>query len=241
MADLVFGLGDPLQEIIHIDCQANASGDLHRDVLVYNALLHRQYRVPVHSIVLLLRREARHRNLDGTVRYEARPARGKMDFGFEVVNLWERPVDQLLHSSLGALPLALLGELPHGMPLEAGLTQVVHQMAERLQREATPEQRGRLLAASYVLAGLRLSRERAQELFQGVPGMHESTTYQAILEEGEAKGMQKALLLQGRKRFGGLDEATRQAVTAITDAERLERLHERLSDVHSWQELLHTS
>jgi hypothetical protein len=240
MADVVFGLGDPLQEIVHVDCQANASADLHRDVLVYNALLHRQYRVPVHSIVLLLRREARHRNLDGTVRYEVRPGRGKMDFGFEVVNLWERPVDQLLRSSLGMLPLAVLGQMPRGMPLEAGLTQVVHQMDERLQREATPDQRGRLLAASFVLSGLRVAREQAQVLFRGVPGMQESTTYQAILEEGEAKGMQEALLLQGRKKFSGLDEAIRQRVRAITDLERLRQLHERMPDVHTWQELLQT-
>ena len=68
--------------------------------------------------------------------------------------------------------------------------------------------------------------------------MHESDTYQAILDEGHARGVQATLLRQGRKRFGEPDEATRQALLAITDPERLDLLTERLLDVTSWQELL---
>ena len=54
-ADLVFGLGEPLVEIIHLDFQSSASATKHTDIAVYNTLLHRQFRVPVHSIVILLR------------------------------------------------------------------------------------------------------------------------------------------------------------------------------------------
>lgn len=49
-ADVVFGLGEPLNEIVHLDFQSSASATKHFDIVVYNALLHRQYRVPVHSI-----------------------------------------------------------------------------------------------------------------------------------------------------------------------------------------------
>lgn len=38
--DLVFGVGDPLREVIYVECQASASERLHRDVLARNALLH---------------------------------------------------------------------------------------------------------------------------------------------------------------------------------------------------------
>src|SRR3954447_26232034 len=55
-ADLVFGLGDPLQEIVHIECQAGPKAELAADLHAYNALLYRRFRVPVHSMVLLLRR-----------------------------------------------------------------------------------------------------------------------------------------------------------------------------------------
>src|SRR5438309_529631 len=72
-ADFVVGLGDPLQEILHIDFQASASATKHADVLVYNTLLYRHYRVPVHSVVVLLRSQAAHPNLNGTVSLAARP------------------------------------------------------------------------------------------------------------------------------------------------------------------------
>ena len=59
-ADIVIGLGDPLREIIHIDFQASADKAKGRDTLVYSALLHRQYGLPVHSILVLLRPKAAH-------------------------------------------------------------------------------------------------------------------------------------------------------------------------------------
>src|SRR5262245_39704798 len=84
-ADFVVGLGAQTQEIVHLDFQASASATKQADVLVYNALLHRQYLVPVHSIVVLLRPQAAHPNLSGIVNYAARPGRGGMNFGYEVV------------------------------------------------------------------------------------------------------------------------------------------------------------
>ncbi|TVS13115.1 MAG: hypothetical protein EA424_21825 [Planctomycetaceae bacterium] len=44
-ADVVFGIGDPVAEILHLDAQAGPSATKHRDVLAYNVLLHRQYGV----------------------------------------------------------------------------------------------------------------------------------------------------------------------------------------------------
>jgi hypothetical protein len=70
--------------------------------------------------------------------------------------------------------------------------------------------------------------------------MHESDTYQAILDEGEVRGLHRMLLRQGRKRFGAPDPATQAALTAITDLDRLQRMAERLLDVASWQDLLQT-
>src|SRR5262245_32294062 len=95
-ADLVIGIGDPLREILHLDWQSSANNDKDRDTMVYNALLHRQYRVPVHSILVLLRPSAAHSEVDGSISYAPRPGRGRMSFGYEVVRLWERPAEELL-------------------------------------------------------------------------------------------------------------------------------------------------
>jgi predicted transposase YdaD len=243
-ADVVFGLGDPLQEVLHLDAQAGPDHDKHRDLLAYNALLHRQYRVPVHSLLLLLRRQALLHVQTGTLSYAPRPGRGRMDFGYEVLRLWERPVEALLASGLGTLPLAPLCQLPAGMSLEDGMRWVVGRVIERLDREGDAALARRLFTATFILSGLRLDRQQVRALFQGVRAMRESSAYQLILEEGReegrVQGIQRALLYQGRKKFGEPEEATRRTLLGITDLDRLDRLSERLLDVSSWQELLQT-
>ena len=64
--------------------------------------------------------------------------------------------------------------------------------------------------------------------------MHESDTYQAILDEERAEGAQGLLL--GRKKLGEPDEATRRALADVNDLERLGRLSERLLEGATWQE-----
>jgi hypothetical protein len=243
-ADFVVGIGNPLKEVTHIDFQASADADKHRDVLVYNALLHQKFRVPVHSIVVLLRPQATHYNLTGTVAYEPRPGRGKMNFDYEIVRLWERPAEQLLGGPLGTLPLAPLGQLPEGVSLEDGLTAVIQRMVGRVMSEAAPEKAKLLLTASYILTGLRVHRDVALNLFRGVRAMRESDTYLAILDEGRDEGrleaMKKLILQQGRELFGEPDNTTITVINALTDLERLERIGVRLVRASGWEQLLQT-
>jgi hypothetical protein len=71
-ADLVVGIGDPLEDIVHVDFQSSAAAWKHADILTHNSLLHSDYHVPVHSIVILLRPQAAHSNLNGVVSYATR-------------------------------------------------------------------------------------------------------------------------------------------------------------------------
>ena len=79
-----------------------------------------------------------------------------MDFGFEVIRLWEIPADELLNSALATVPLAVLGKLPETLRLEDALAAVIKRLAQRLQQEAAGKQAERLLTAAYILTGLRL-------------------------------------------------------------------------------------
>ena len=54
-ADLILGLGEPLQEIIQLDFQSSAAAWKHADLMVYHALLFAHYHVPVHTVLILLR------------------------------------------------------------------------------------------------------------------------------------------------------------------------------------------
>ncbi len=146
--DLMVGLGEPLAEIIHFEFQSSAAAWKHADLIAYNVLLFRYYHVPVHTVVVLLRPEAAHANMSGAIAYAARPGRGKMDFSYEVVRLWERPAEELLAADLGVTPLAMLSRLPEGLELEEGLNAVARRLVERVTREARPDQAVEMLTAN---------------------------------------------------------------------------------------------
>jgi predicted transposase YdaD len=211
-------------------------------VFRYNALLHHRLRVPVYSIVLLLHPRARHPNLNGVVQYGGPAERGGTDFRYKVVNLWERPAEELLLWPPSLLPLATLGELPAGVQQQDALAGIVRQILARLHGEVDQIRLRRLATAAYVLTGMKVEPDIAKSMFLGVQGMQDSSTYQAILDEGREEGYikqgQKTLLLLGRIRFGEPDEATRQRVAAIKSLDQLDRLSERLLHVGSWKELL---
>jgi hypothetical protein len=72
--------------------------------------------------------------------------------------------------------------------------------------------------------------------------MKESTTYQAILREGQKEGalseLKRVLLLQGERRFGPPDPRSKVALEKIDDVGRLEEMSVRLLSVRGCQDLL---
>ncbi|HVC97178.1 MAG TPA: hypothetical protein VND64_26095 [Pirellulales bacterium] len=239
-ADLILGIGDPLGEIIQLDFQSSAAAWKHADLMVYNALLFAHHHVPVHTVIILLRPEAAHSNLNGVISYAPRPERGRMNFGYEVVRLWERPADELLAADLGVVPLAMLGRLPAGLSLEDGLTAVAQRVVERLAKESPTERGKKLLTDTLLLTGLRVKRDVAVRIFQGVRVMQESDTYLMILDEGQEKRARKDILLVGEERFGPPDDSVRVRLSGITDLDHLDRMLRRAVKAASWQEILET-
>src|SRR5438552_3042589 len=238
--DFVLGIGDPLQYIVSVEFQAGPDAALAQRVLLYNALVHYRYGVPVHSVVVLLRPKAESPALDGSIRYQARAGRGHMDFGFEIVRLWQRPAEALLSGSLATLPLAPLGQLPAGSSPGEALPAIIRRIEERLSQDATPEAAAKLMRATFVLTGMVVAKATLQNLFAGVRFMQESSAYDVLVEEGEVKALRETLLRQGRKRFKSADESIAASVNTITDLDRLKRMTERLLEVTTWQELLST-
>jgi hypothetical protein len=163
-----------------------------------------------------------------------------MAFTFEVVRLWQRPIESILAGGLVTLPLAPLCQFPPGTTLDEALPGVIRQIEERLTREASSEDAAKLLTSAFVLTGMRVTRETLSQILQGVRAMRESVAWDVIMDEGRTDALQKTLLRLGRKRFGPPSEQIQQTIQAITDLERLGRLSERLLDVTSWQELLDT-
>jgi hypothetical protein len=72
--------------------------------------------------------------------------------------------------------------------------------------------------------------------------MKESSTYQAILEEGraegDARGIRMVVVRHGTRRFGAPDAAAQTALEAITDVPRLLELTDRVQTATDWNDLL---
>lgn len=219
-------------------------------MFLYNALLRGRYELSVRSVVFLLRPEAQGPGATGRVLdpFEGAEQDHGLDFRYRLVRVWEYPLEAVLAGGLGTLPLAPISAVE-----PARLPEVVERMKDRLDREAPREEVGDLWAATLVLMGLRYPRPVAEQLLKGVRHMEESVTYQAILEKGVEKGIEKGKLLGqaeearallvrfGRRRLGDPDAATRSALQAIADVQRLEALCDRVQDVSSWEDLLRTS
>lgn len=220
--------------IAHLEFQAGREDDLAERLLHGNTLLRYRHKLPVQTVLILLRRAADDpKRLTGALRYHTPHPDGFLHFGYRVVRVWQQAPDALLAGELALLPL-----VPVANVARRALPNVIRRMESRMEAEATPEQRGKLWTTTYLLLGLRYPPDFVAELLKGVRPMKESSTYQAILAEGRAEGERDLILRLGGRRFGPPDAATRAALDAITSTERLERLAERLLEAESWAELL---
>jgi predicted transposase/invertase (TIGR01784 family) len=97
---------------------------------------------------------------------------------FQVIRLWEQPASLFLQYP-GLLPFAVLGQSESPAEMLRQATQIVNQIEE-------PTTQANLMAASAILAGLRLE----QDIIYGLVRrdiMQESVIYRSIQEEAEAR------------------------------------------------------
>jgi hypothetical protein len=146
------------------------------------------------------------------------------------------------------LPLAPVSDVT-----EEKLPEVLMAIADRLAREASPEEAATLWSATRVLMGLCYSEEKVDAIIErvsamlfGIRGIEESSVYQGILKKGEAKGRvegrieeaREVLLRQGREKLGPPGEKVEAEITALVDLDRLHDLIDRILHVSTWDELL---
>jgi predicted transposase YdaD len=239
-ADCVLLLDAGAQGAYHVENQASYDAAMGNRLLLYNVLTNKSLGVPVRSIVLLLRPEADGPSMKGVYRQNFTDGVNYLEFKFEVIRVWERKPEEFLACGVGVLPLAFISDIK---------TNALPQLVKKTKKVLGSESRSKaaeLWTAIDLLMGLRHSKDFVGKTLQGVKAMKESTTYQAILEEGEAKGKlegklegERTILLHlASKKFGPPSKRTTRAIEAITSHERLSTLAERVSFVSSWSELL---
>jgi hypothetical protein len=88
----------------------------------------------------------------------------------------------------------------------------------------------------------RVGTVNPAELFPGIVSLIGSSTFHAILEEGEMRGAireaRKLLRLVGDEAFGDPDDRTTVAIESLNDLARLEALYKQIRTASSWRELL---
>jgi predicted transposase YdaD len=234
-ADKVLHVRGKPPYLIHLDFQSgHDSAELPELLHMRSSLLRHRHRLLVRSVAVLLRPEADSPALTEKLEL-AFPGEPPYDtFKYKVIRVWELPPAQLLRGGLGTLPLA-----PISAVTEAQLPGLVRRMEKHLQgrRQKDVEQ---VWSATFILLGLRYSRGFAQQLLRGVQSMKESSTYQAILDEGRAEEARKILVRLGSPHFGAPDAAVMAALEGITDLGRLEDLIAQMpaSAKASWEDLL---
>lgn len=68
--------------------------------------------------------------------------------------------------------------------------------------------------------------------------MKESTTYQAVLDEGRLEGAKRILMLMAEEHLGTAVASARAVIEAINSREEIEGLAKKLLGVSSWEELI---
>jgi predicted transposase YdaD len=212
---------------------------------LYSVLLGERHGLEVRSVAVLLARQANLSVINGEYRRQF-PGEEPYDvFRYQVVRVWELPVEPLLTGGVATLPLA-----PISAVTAAELPGVVERVKKRLTEPQAAGQADELWTAIYVLMGLRYDEALIGRLLEGVRDMEESVTYQAIIRKGEAKGRaegraegqleeaRRVLLIVGRRRLGEPTADVIAALDAKTEVPELEQLAERLDQAASWQDLL---
>ena len=182
-ADRVLLVEEEEPWILHVELQSGRDVLLPARTQMYNTLIGWRHGLAVRSLIVLLRPAADGAELTGVFERGFPDESPYLTFRYQIVRIWQLPVETCLDGGLGLVPLAPLGAVT-----EAELPAVIGRMRQRIDHEATAEEAATLWTAADVLMGLRYSRELVSELLRGVQNMKESVTYQAIVEEGVEKG-----------------------------------------------------
>jgi predicted transposase/invertase (TIGR01784 family) len=177
--------------LLHLEFQTNPDAGIPARMANYRLRIHARFpHKAVRQIVIYLK-PTRSRLV-----YETSFEISGLRHEFEVIRLWEQPVEAFLQSP-GLLPFAILANTSERV-------EVLRQVADRAEAIAETSVRADVMAASAVLAGLVLEKDSIRQILRS-DAMRESVIYQDILQEGERKGLQ-----EGERR--GLQEGERRGL-----------------------------
>ncbi len=240
-ADKVLRVSGAPAYLLHLEfVSGHDSATLASTLLMRNGLLGHRHQLHVRSGAVL-RPESDSPQVTGIYERRFPGEQPYLTFRYTVVRVWQLAPEPLLTGGLALLPLA-----PISAVTEAELPGIIKRMEQRLSSRHGRKQAPVIWGAAYILLGLRHSPGLAAQLFRGVMSMKESSTYQAILQEGRLEGLSEGALVEAKKvlrllgddALGVPDTRTTAAIESINDLAQVEDLLLRVRSATSWQELL---
>jgi predicted transposase/invertase (TIGR01784 family) len=136
---------------------------------------------------------------------------------FEAVRLWEQPATLFLQYP-GLIPFAVLGQ-------STDAEETLRQAAQKVEQIEDSQTQANLMAASGILAGLKLEDEIVYRILRR-DIMQESTVYRSIRKEGQ-EDAKRAIALNLLR--GGVEISLIASSTGLS-AEEVKQLQQQISD-----------
>jgi predicted transposase/invertase (TIGR01784 family) len=160
--------------VLHLEFQTQPKADVPFRMADYRLRVHRRFpNKRMRQIVIYLQPTSNELAQQTTFLLES------TRHEFEVIRLWEQPVEVLMQSP-GLFPLAALAQTPDP-------NSTLERVALKIDRMSDRRVQSNLVAAAAVLAGLILEEEAIARILRR-DVMQESTIYQSIKAEGRSEG-----------------------------------------------------
>jgi predicted transposase/invertase (TIGR01784 family) len=159
------------ESVLHIEFQTLPKANIPFRILDYRVRMYRKAPTkPMQQVVIYLKQTS------SELVYQTSFTMERTHHEFDVIWLWEQPASLFLQYP-GLIPFAVLGR---SMDVE----ETLRQTAQRLDQIANPVTQANLMAASGILAGLRLEDEVVYRILRR-DIMQESTIYRSIQREAQ--------------------------------------------------------
>ena len=239
-ADKILKVNDPAGPYcIHFDYQSAYDAFLDLRTLSYTVFAELKLLLPVVSIVVALSPRVMSGRVTGGVR-RSHPLT-QIDYRYTLIKVWDTPAEQFMNAGIALMPFAPLGKID-----VSELPGLIYRMRVIIDAEQDAVKASKFWTAVSIFMGLKFEPEFIETLLKGVANMRESTTYQAILREGEVIGKLEGKLegkldmfkIYAESCLGDINEIAEVKLNSIKKAETVDMLVRRLKEVKNWTELL---
>lgn len=196
------------ESVLHIEFQTLPKNNIPFRVLDYRVRMYRKDPTkPMRQVVIYLKQTG------SELAYQTSFTMERTRHEFDVIRLWEQPASLFLQYP-GLIPFAVLGQ-------SADAEETLRQAAQRVDQIADPTMQANLMAASAILAGLKLEDEVVYRVLRR-DIMQESTVYRSIQREAQ-KEEKRAIALNLLQESVPIETIVRSTGLSIEEVQQLQQ------------------